>query len=160
MSRAARGRGRETARALDREDVERLLDDADHVRSRAASVQMQQGSTSVDVLAERAEPDALLDLDDRLGERLRFLGRGAQQVIREALRALRADAGQPVELVDQPRDGRGGRWSRPGMDHGLVQPYFLLARRRRGSSGPRLRRRPGAPPRSTEAGHAAERSIR
>ena len=42
-----------------------------------------------------------------LRERERVLGRDAQQVVRQPLRALRSDARQLVKLIDQARDGRG-----------------------------------------------------
>ena len=96
------------ARALDCQDVQRLLDDADHG---AIAVAVGADRARVDVrrvLAERAEGDALLDLDDRLGQGGRFFLGGAQEVVGETLGALGSDAGQAVQLLDQLGDGSGG----------------------------------------------------
>ena len=97
----------EAARALDRQDVQRLLDDADR-RAVARSVAADAAGVDLrDVLADGAEDCPLLQLDDRLRERDGVVVRDAQQVVGEPLRALRPDAGQLVELFDEPRDGRG-----------------------------------------------------
>jgi hypothetical protein len=48
--------------------------------------------------------DRAFDLDDRLGKTLRRLGPRLEYVIRDALRRLGADAGQPFEFLEQPLD--------------------------------------------------------
>jgi len=94
----------ELARALDRHDVARLLDDADDAlvaaRVGAHGTELALG----EVEAAPAEADALLDLDDRLGEREDLLARLPEDVEREALRAARSDPRQPRELLDQAVD--------------------------------------------------------
>ena len=93
-------------RALDRDDVAGLLDDADHARV-AALVGADPAARAVgEVEADLAQADALLDLADRLGERGGVLRRRAQDVQRQALRRARADPRQLAELGDQPVD----RW--------------------------------------------------
>src|SRR6185295_4624974 len=104
------------ARALDRLDVERLLDDAEQL-----SVALRVGADPArlaggDRVAQRAVEELLLDLDDRLGKRLRLCRRDLQQVVGEAGRGLRADARQAGQLADEPGHGIGHRaQKRPGM---------------------------------------------
>ena len=57
-----------------------------------------------EVVAAPAPRHPLLGVDDRGREPLRVLGRGLQEIERDALRRLRADAGQPAELVDERLD--------------------------------------------------------
>jgi hypothetical protein len=94
----------ELARALEREDVERLLDDAqpEHV---AGGVPADRAEGRVaDVEAALAEHDLLPHRDQCLREGACLcLGR-AQEVIGEALRGLGADAGQAREGVNEPGD--------------------------------------------------------
>jgi hypothetical protein len=97
--------------ALDREDVLRLGDDADQPR-----VAPRIGADAARVLfgdreAARAEPDAILERDDRVGERVGVAARPVQQVEDEPRGGLRADRRQLAELVDQRLDGArdGGR---------------------------------------------------
>ena len=58
------------ARTLDREDVERLLDDADHFAIAQDVAADAAGVGLGHVLADVAEGDALLHLEDRFGKRL------------------------------------------------------------------------------------------
>src|SRR3990172_1289378 len=94
--------------ALQRQDVQRLLDHADDAALAAVVGAHTAGVYLGDVLADGTEGDALLDLEDGGGERLRLGGRHAKEVIGEALSALGADAREFVELVDQASKG-GGR---------------------------------------------------
>ena len=60
------------------------------------------------MLKHRAQnADAFLDLEDRTGEPVRLFLVDLEQVERDALRRLRADARQPAERVDQVLDRRG-----------------------------------------------------
>src|SRR4029079_15567026 len=57
-----------------------------------------------DVAADRAEADLVLHLGQG-GDQTSYVERiGCEQVERDALRALRTDAGQPPELVDEVLD--------------------------------------------------------
>ena len=56
-----------------------------------------------DVVADRAVGDALLDVAQRVGEPIRLLARRLEDVEREPLRALRADAGQALQFLDELR---------------------------------------------------------
>ena len=67
---------------------------------------------------------------------------GGQQVERDALRALRADAGQPAELVDEVLDRAFVHGSRPRSPAG--RGCHRCRRRADPSSGRRARRRPGS----------------
>ena len=58
------------------------------------------------VEAHLAQPDALLDLADGVGQRGGVLGVAAQDVEGQALGRALADAGQLAQLGDQPLDGR------------------------------------------------------
>ena len=60
-----------------------------------------------DGVAGRAVRDALLHVADGVAEALGVLARGAQDVEREALRALAADTRQFLQLVDEAREGFG-----------------------------------------------------
>jgi hypothetical protein len=94
-------------RALDRDHVAGLLHDADD-GGVAAGVQADRAARPLrEVEADLAEPDPLLDVADRLGERERVLRLGAQDVEGQALGRARPDAGQLAELGDQALDGRG-----------------------------------------------------
>ncbi len=63
--------------ALEGNHVQRLLDDADCLVTRWVGADCARIALG-DVEAVRAEPDALLDIEDRLGERSRFLARAAE----------------------------------------------------------------------------------
>src|SRR5262245_18079001 len=95
-------------RALERDEIGRLLDYADH-RVIAAGVAADRARLLLgEVAALAAEADALLHLVDRLGERERLLLRHLQQVEGESLRRARADPRQPRQLRDEVVD-RGGQ---------------------------------------------------
>ena len=79
-------------RALDRDDVARLLDDADEPRVAALVLADPAARPVGEVEADLAEADPLLDLADRVGERVGVLGVDAQDVEREPLRGALADA--------------------------------------------------------------------
>ena len=90
--------------ALDRDHVGGLLDDADQ-RAVAARVLADLAARSLgEVEADLAEPDLLLDLADRVGERAGVGVVGAQDVEGEPLRGALADPRQLRELGDQPVD--------------------------------------------------------
>ena len=89
------------ARALDAHHILGLFDHADHrtVTSRVGAY--RAGAGFAHVAANITEADLGLDLLDGLGQIARFIfGRG-QHVEGDTLRALRPDAGQPPESVDQ-----------------------------------------------------------
>src|SRR5206468_1250488 len=89
------------------------------------------------VEAHLAQADALLDLADRVGERVGVVGALAQDVEGEALGGALADARQLAQLADEPLDRRGvtahmpGRPSPPrgppGPPRPPVMPPILLA---------------------------------
>ena len=87
----------EGAGALDGEHVERLLDDADTGGVAAGVVAEAAGVALGQVLADGAEVDALLDVEQGLGEVVGLGLGGAQDVVGEALGRLGADAGQAME---------------------------------------------------------------
>ena len=94
------------ARALDRDDVGRLLDHADErrVTARVGADRAQVAFCQVEALP--AEADLLLDVDDgrRQGEDL--LGLDLQNVKREPLCGAGADAGELGQLRDQALNRR------------------------------------------------------
>jgi hypothetical protein len=91
----------ELAGPLDREQVDRLLDDADQrvVTSRVAADRADVFLGEVPALV--AEADALLDLLDRRRERERLVLRPLQQMEGETVRGARADARQARQLRDE-----------------------------------------------------------
>ena len=68
---------------------------------------MRQRGSSVEVEADLAQPDPLLDLADRVRQRAGVVIGGAQDVEGEPLRRALADAGQLRELGDEPLNRRG-----------------------------------------------------
>ena len=89
------------ARALDRLHVARLADDADH-GAVAAQVLADVALLARGVReAHGAEVHLLLDLEDRAGKAPCLLGVGLEQVVRDALSRLRADAREPAQLVQK-----------------------------------------------------------
>ena len=86
-------------RPLERDDVDRLLDDADD-GAVAARVEADRADLVLgQVAALAAEADALLDLLDRRGERQRVRLGDREQVKREPLRGARADPGRRVSCA-------------------------------------------------------------
>ena len=114
----------ELAGPLEGEDVERLLDDA-QPRCVAARVAADRAERRVaDVEAALAEDDLVADGDERGGQRPRLGVGRAEEVVGQPLGGLRADAGQPGERLDQPRDGLDdGAWPR-------AAPAYMPGRRR------------------------------
>src|SRR5690606_38603569 len=94
-------------RALDRDDVAGLLDDADQPRVAPLVLADAAARLVGEVEAHLAQADALLDLPDRVGQRGRLLGRAPQDVERQALGGALPDPGQLAELGDEALDGRG-----------------------------------------------------
>ena len=93
-------------RALQGDEVRRLLDDADE---RPVAPLVAADLTALlfgQVPALAAEADALLDLVDRRREGLRLVTRDSEQVEREPMRGTRADSGQARQLRDEVVDGR------------------------------------------------------
>src|SRR5262249_747381 len=89
--------------ALDRDQVDRLLDDADD-RPVAARVLADRAELFLgQVPALIAEADSLLDLLDRPGERERLVLRRPEQVKSEPVRGARAHA----RVARPPRGWRG-----------------------------------------------------
>ena len=91
----------ELARPLDRDEVDRLLDHADH-RVIAASVAADRTDFLLgQVPALVAEAHTLLDVLDRRGERKRLVLRSLQEVEGEPVGRSRTHAGQARELGDE-----------------------------------------------------------
>ena len=96
----------ELVRALERDDVARLLDDA-HERPVAALVLADPAARPLgQVEADLAEPDALLDLPDRGDERDCLVVLDSEQVEGQSLCRALADAREPAQLGDQALDRR------------------------------------------------------
>ena len=101
-------------RALERDDVDRLLDDADRGVV-AACVEADRACLFLgQVPALAAEADALLHLVERGGERGCLLRRALEDVEREPLRGALADPGQACQLRDEVLDG--------GAEHRAIVP--------------------------------------
>jgi len=94
----------ELAGLLDREDVLRLLDHAQHGLV-APGVAADPALVSLgDVEADPAEPHLVLDLEQDLGQPTHVGLIGLKQVERDPLGALGTDAGESAELVDEVLD--------------------------------------------------------
>ena len=97
-----------------------------------------------DVAADRAEADLVLDLDEHVRQPLDVDRVGVEQVERDPLRTLGADAGQPAELVDQVLDDafvHGAARSARRREAGRSRPPA-----RSGASSPRPRAPPASGP--------------
>jgi hypothetical protein len=94
-------------RALDRDHVARLLDDADEVGVTALVLADAAARLVGQVEADLAQPDPLLDLADGVGQRVGVVGVRAQDVEGEALRRALPDPRQLAELGDEALDGGG-----------------------------------------------------
>ena len=102
----------ELVRALDRDHIRGLLDHADELGI-APLVGADPADRPVrEVEARLAQPDPLLDLPDRLGERKRLLVGGAKEVEGQPLGGATADSRELGQLGDQPLDRRGVRAQR------------------------------------------------
>ncbi|GMA86624.1 hypothetical protein GCM10025868_18740 [Angustibacter aerolatus] len=82
---------------LDRDDVLRLLDDAEHRRVAARVAADAALLVLGDVAARHAEPDARLDLRQGVDQAADVGRVGGEHVEGDALGALRTDPGQPPE---------------------------------------------------------------
>ncbi len=104
----------EVARALDREHVRRLLDDADRrpvaAGRRADGARVRVGH----VEADRARRDLVLGRDEGAGQLDDLLAGHFEHERREALGRLAADGRQLRELLDEGLDGLGGQVHRVG----------------------------------------------
>jgi len=87
--------------AFERDDVDRLLDHADQTRVTRTVGTHQARIGLAEVAAPGTEADALLDRPDRLGQTQRVLLGHPQQVHRQTLCALLADARELGEFLDQ-----------------------------------------------------------
>ena len=85
----------------------RLLHHADHRRVAVRIAAVRAQLAVADVVADAAEAELVLDVEQRLRQVLGIVAAGAQHVKREPLRGLLPDAGQTLELVDQPRERFG-----------------------------------------------------
>ena len=92
------------ARGFDADDVVRLLHHADHFRVAAAVAAILAQLARGDVVADAAQAELILDVQDGLRQVLGVVAAGAQHVEGEALRRLLADAGKALEFRDQPRE--------------------------------------------------------
>ena len=101
-------------RPLEREDVDGLLDDADHrpVAARVGANAAERLLGQVAALAART--DSRLDLRDRRADGVRLVGGRREDVEREPLRRARADPGKAGELRDEVVDR--------GAQHGSSVP--------------------------------------
>src|SRR6266542_2734481 len=77
-----------------------------------------------DVAAHGAVSDLILDAAQGVGETLGLLARVLEDVEREALRALRPDAGQMLQLLDQSDQRLGQRQAQNFIPGGSMPPIF------------------------------------
>ena len=102
-------------RALDRQQVGGLFDHADHLPA-AARVGAERARVALgEREADRAQADLVLDREERVGQALRVVAVGAQDVEGEARGGALADPGQARELLDQAGHGRGVRHRTPRL---------------------------------------------
>ena len=93
----------ELTRALDAQNIGCLLDHAQHLLV-AVGVAAKYAQVAVaDVVADAAEAQLVLHVEQGLGKLFGVLARGTQDMKRQPLRGLLADARQAFEFVDQPR---------------------------------------------------------
>ena len=102
-------------RPLERDDVDRLLDDADRPVVAARVEADRAGLLLGEVPALAAEAHPLLHLGERSRERERLLGGSLKDVERQALRRALADPGEAGQLGDEVLDGRA-------VDHASILP--------------------------------------
>src|SRR5579862_1454019 len=122
-------------RPLDRDEVDRLLDDADR-RPVTARVEADRAQLLLgEVAALAAEADAFLHLADRRGERERLLLLGLEDVEGEPLRRSAADSRQPRQLRDEVLDRRAEHGVRVLAPSGRAGTGRAGTRYRRGPSG-------------------------
>src|SRR5262245_7829935 len=95
------------SRALHRQKIVRLLDDAEHVAVTGGVGTDTAGILVGDVVAGLAGDDALLDADEGLRELAHLRGGTLEQEEGQPLGGLRSDARQPLERVDEACDWLG-----------------------------------------------------
>src|SRR6266508_3512368 len=125
---------------LEREQVIRLLDDAERPGIALGVATDAAGILLGHVEAYRAVDDELLELDEGFGQRRHLGGGTLEEKEGQALGRLGPDAGQPLERVDEPRNrlgiighyelGGGDRRSSPRPPHRFdpMGLRFALAR--------------------------------
>jgi len=92
----------EGTRSLERQDVQRLLDDAQaRVVAHGVGADGAQRSRA-DIEATLAEDDVVADRDERGREGASFRVRSAQEVVRQPLCGLGPDARQARKGLDEP----------------------------------------------------------
>ena len=97
----------ELPRGLDADDVVRLFHHAHDFGVAIAIAAILADLAIGDVVADAAQAELVLYVEDGLREMLGILAFGAQYVKRDALRGFLADAGEPFEFRDQPRERFG-----------------------------------------------------
>ena len=110
------------ARGLNRKDVVRFFHYADHgpIAMRVAAV--VTNFTVADVIADRADAQLVLDIDEGLGQALRVLPWSSQNVKGQPLCRFLADSRQAFELLDQPRKRFGKVWH-PALEQSRRQTH-------------------------------------
>ena len=83
-----------------------VLDHANGLRVATLVGAIEAGVGVGDVRADRAVGDPLLDVTHRVDERVDVVPRLPEQVEGETLGALGSDAGQLLELLDEPDERR------------------------------------------------------
>ena len=111
------------AHALDREEIGRLLDDADHLGAAPRVGAQRTRITLREREAHRAEPRLVLHREQRLGQRLGVLALAAQDVERQPRGRLLADPGQARQLLRSDALIEGGlRHAPPQPSPGIGKP--------------------------------------
>jgi hypothetical protein len=102
---------------VDGGDVGGLFDDADQTLVARGAGAVDAGVDVGDVVADRAQTQAGLDVAHGGGEGLGIVFAGAKNVEGEALRGFCSDAGEFLQLVDEARHGFGkfGHGARLGL---------------------------------------------
>src|SRR5262245_7930576 len=126
----------ELSRPLDRDHVLGLLNDTDHRRIASWVAANAALLLLCDIPADRAEPDLVFDLGQRVHEPAYIGWIGGQQVERDPLRALGPDPRKSAELVDKVLQD--------AFVHRVLSP---AGRRSRRSGWPRTPSRAARPPR-------------
>lgn len=95
------------ARGFDPDDIGRFLHHTDHLGV-AIGIAAELAQIAIaDVVADAAEAEFILDVEDGLRQVAGIVARASQDVEREALRRLLADSGQAFEFVDEASEGFG-----------------------------------------------------
>jgi len=99
--RGARGSGLRIGGGFDAHDVGRFLDHADHFWIAAGIAAVEAQVAFANVVAEAAETQLVLNVEEGLREMFGVFAAGAQHVEGDALRGFLADAGQVFQCVDE-----------------------------------------------------------